>query len=286
MSPRRMKTVTTVADLRQAVNGWKAQGLKSTLVPTMGALHKGHLEIVRMARTLTERTIVSIFVNPIQFNNPSDLANYPRTLEADSDLLDEAGVDLLFAPTQTEMYPDGFATKVTVARVSEGLCGAFRPGHFEGVATVVSKLFNQSQADFAVLGEKDYQQLHVVRRMTRDLDIPIGIVAHPTVRETDGLAMSSRNTRLTPDERRLAPVLFRQLTIAADAFRQGKPAQEIYAAARTAILASGFSAVEYFELRAEQDLMPLQALSEPARLLVAANLGRVRLIDNIPVYKS
>lgn len=286
MSPRRMKTVTTVADLRQVVNGWKAQGLKSTLVPTMGALHKGHLEIVRMARTLTERTIVSIFVNPIQFNNPSDLANYPRTLEADSDLLDEAGVDLLFAPTQTEMYPDGFATKVTVARVSEGLCGAFRPGHFEGVATVVSKLFNQSQADFAVLGEKDYQQLHVVRRMTRDLDIPIGIVAHPTVRETDGLAMSSRNTRLTPDERRLAPVLFRQLTIAADAFRQGKPAQEIYAAARTAILASGFSAVEYFELRAEQDLMPLQALSEPARLLVAANLGRVRLIDNIPVYKS
>lgn len=286
MSPRRMKTITTVADLRQVVNGWKAQGLKSTLVPTMGALHKGHLEIVRMARTLTERTIVSIFVNPIQFNNPSDLANYPRTLEADSDLLDEAGVDLLFAPTQTEMYPDGFATKVTVARVSEGLCGAFRPGHFEGVATVVSKLFNQSQADFAVLGEKDYQQLHVVRRMTRDLDIPIGIVAHPTVRETDGLAMSSRNTRLTPDERRLAPVLFRQLTIAADAFRQGKPAQEIYAAARTAILASGFSAVEYFELRAEQDLMPLQALSEPARLLVAANLGRVRLIDNIPVYKS
>jgi pantoate--beta-alanine ligase len=286
MSTRRMKTVTTVADLRQVVSGWKASNLKSTLVPTMGALHKGHLEIVRMARTLTERTIVSIFVNPIQFNNPSDLANYPRTLEADSDLLDEAGVDLLFAPTQTEMYPDGFATKVTVARVSEGLCGAFRPGHFEGVATVVSKLFNQSQADFAVLGEKDYQQLHVVRRMTRDLDIPIGIVAHPTVRETDGLAMSSRNTRLTPDERRLAPVLYRQLSIAADAFRQGKPAQEIYAAARTAILASGFSAVEYFELRAEQDLMPLQALSEPARLLVAANLGRVRLIDNIPVYKS
>lgn len=286
MSTRRMKTVTTVADLRQVVSGWKASNLKSTLVPTMGALHKGHLEIVRMARTLTERTIVSIFVNPIQFNNPSDLANYPRTLEADSDLLDEAGVDLLFAPTQTEMYPDGFATKVTVARVSEGLCGAFRPGHFEGVATVVSKLFNQSQADFAVLGEKDYQQLHVVRRMTRDLDIPIGIVAHPTVRETDGLAMSSRNTRLTPDERRLAPVLYRQLSIAADAFRQGKPAQEIYAAARTAILASGFSAVEYFELRAEQDLMPLQALSEPARLLVAANLGRVRLIDNIPVDKS
>lgn len=286
MSARRMKTVTTVADLRQVVSGWKAANLRSTLVPTMGALHKGHLEIVRMARTLTERTIVSIFVNPIQFNNPSDLANYPRTLEADSGLLDEAGVDLLFAPTQTEMYPDGFATKVSVARVSEGLCGAFRPGHFEGVATVVSKLFNQSQADFAVLGEKDYQQLHVVRRMTRDLDIPIGIVAHPTVREADGLAMSSRNTRLTPEERRLAPELFRQLTIAAEAFRQGRAAHEIYAAARKAIMAAGFSAVEYFELRAEQDLLPLQSLSEPARLLVAANLGRVRLIDNVAVAKA
>jgi pantoate--beta-alanine ligase len=286
MTTRKLRTVTTVTELRAVTAQWKAERLKSTLVPTMGALHKGHLEIVRMARTLTERTIVSIFVNPIQFNNPSDLANYPRTLKADSALLDEAGVDLLFAPTQTEMYPDGFATKIAVARVSEGLCGAFRPGHFEGVATVVAKLFNQSQADFAVLGEKDYQQLHVVRRMTRDLDIPVGIVAHPTVRETDGLAMSSRNARLTADERQLAPELFRQLNSAADAFRQGRPAQDIYAAARAAILAAGFSAVEYFELRAEQDLMPLQALSEPARLLVAANLGRVRLIDNVPVYKA
>jgi len=286
MTTRKLRTVTTVAELRAVTAQWKTERLKSTLVPTMGALHKGHLEIVRMARTLTERTIVSIFVNPIQFNNPSDLANYPRTLKADSALLEEAGVDLLFAPTQTEMYPDGFATKIAVARVSDGLCGAFRPGHFEGVATVVAKLFNQSQADFAVLGEKDYQQLHVVRRMTRDLDIPVGIVAHPTVRETDGLAMSSRNTRLTADERQLAPELFRQLTSAADAFRQGRPAHDIYGAARAAILAAGFSAVEYFELRAEQDLMPLQALSEPARLLVAANLGRVRLIDNVPVYKT
>lgn len=286
MTTRKLKTVTTVAELRAVTAQWKADRLKSTLVPTMGALHKGHLEIVRMARTLTERTIVSIFVNPIQFNNPSDLANYPRTLKADSALLDEAGVDLLFAPTQTEMYPEGFATKIAVARVSDGLCGAFRPGHFEGVATVVAKLFNQSLADFAVLGEKDYQQLHVVRRMTRDLDIPVGIVAHPTVRESDGLAMSSRNTRLTTDERQVAPELYRQLMAAAEAFRQGRPAQDIYAAARAAILAAGFSAVEYFELRAEQDLMPLQALSEPARLLVAANLGRVRLIDNVPVYKQ
>lgn len=285
MSSQKIKTVKTVQDLRQTVSGWKKSGLNSTLVPTMGALHKGHLEIVRMARTLTDRTIVSIFVNPTQFNNPNDLANYPRTLAADTALLDEAGVDLLFAPEQKEMYPEDFATKVTVAKVSEGLCGAFRPGHFEGVATVVAKLFNQSQADFAVLGEKDYQQLHVVRRMTRDLDIPIGIVAHPTVRETDGLAMSSRNTRLTPQERSMAPELARQLNLAATAFKQGKPATEICDAARNAILHAGFSSVEYFELRAERDLMPLQSLSEPARLLVAAYLGRVRLIDNVPVYK-
>jgi pantoate--beta-alanine ligase len=281
-----MKIVRNVSDLRATIAGWKLDRQKSTLVPTMGALHRGHLEIVRMARTLAERTIVSIFVNPIQFNNPSDLANYPRTLEADARLLEDAGVDLLFAPKQADMYPDGFATKVSVARLSEGLCGAFRPGHFEGVATVVAKLFNQSGADYAVLGEKDYQQLHVVRRMTVDLDIPIGIIAHPTVREADGLAMSSRNTRLTLDERKVAPELARQLYTAADAFRAGKPAQDIYTAARRALLAAGFASVEYFELRAERDLMPLQSLTEPARLLVAANLGRVRLIDNIPVSRG
>ena len=286
MTAPRMKIVRSVSDLRATIAGWKLDRQKSTLVPTMGALHRGHLEIVRMARTLAERTIVSIFVNPIQFNNPSDLANYPRTLEADARLLEDAGVDLLFAPKQADMYPDGFATKVSVARLSEGLCGAFRPGHFEGVATVVAKLFNQSGADYAVLGEKDYQQLHVVQRMTVDLDIPIGIIAHPTVREADGLAMSSRNTRLTLDERKVAPELARQLYTAADAFRAGKPAQDIYTAARRALLAAGFASVEYFELRAERDLMPLQSLTEPARLLVAANLGRVRLIDNIPVSRG
>lgn len=285
MTTGKIQIARTIAELRKVVGAWKSQSLKSTLVPTMGALHKGHLEIVRMARTLTDRTIVSIFVNPTQFNNPSDLANYPRTLEADTRLLEEAGVDLLFAPEQKEMYPEDFATRIAVAKVSEGLCGAFRPGHFEGVATVVAKLFNQSQADFAVLGEKDYQQLHVVRRMTRDLDIPIGIVAHPTVRESDGLAMSSRNARLTLEERKLAPELARQLNIAGTAFRQGRPARDIYQAAEAAILGAGFSSVEYFELRAERDLMPLQALSEPARLLTSANLGRVRLIDNIPIYK-
>ena len=286
MANQTLPIVRSIEDLRSAVNAWKASGQKCTLVPTMGALHQGHLEIVRMARTLAERTIVSIFVNPIQFNNPSDLASYPRTLEADSRMLSEAGVDLLFAPAQANMYPDGFATKVSVARLSEGLCGSFRPGHFEGVATVVAKLFNQSQADFAVLGEKDYQQLHVVKRMTSDLDIPVTIIAHPTVREPDGLAMSSRNTRLTQEERKVAPELARQLQLAADRFRAGLPAAEIYTSARSNILSAGFSSVEYFELRAERDLMPLQSLTEPARLLAAANLGRVRLIDNIQVLRS
>lgn len=286
MANHALQIVRSIEDLRGTVNGWKSSGQKCTLVPTMGALHQGHLEIVRMARTLAERTIVSIFVNPIQFNNPSDLASYPRTLEADSRMLSEAGVDLLFAPAQANMYPDGFATKVSVARLSEGLCGAFRPGHFEGVATVVAKLFNQSQADFAVLGEKDYQQLHVVKRMTSDLDIPVTIVAHPTVREPDGLAMSSRNTRLTQEERKVAPELARQLQLASERFRAGLPATEIYTSARSSILSAGFSSVEYFELRAERDLMPLQSLTEPARLLVAANLGRVRLIDNIQILRS
>lgn len=286
MTKSNLRTAKTIGALRDAVRTWKVAGEKCTLVPTMGALHSGHLEIIRMARTLADRTIVSIFVNPIQFNNPSDLANYPRTLERDSKMLEEVGVDLLFAPEQPDMYPDGFATKVSVARLSDGLCGAFRPGHFEGVATVVAKLFNQSGADFAVLGEKDYQQLHVVRRMTLDLDIPVTIVAHPTVREADGLAMSSRNARLTPAERKVAPELARQLDIAAAAFKAGKPAHEICAAARDAILSAGFSSVEYFELRAERDLMPLQSLTEPARLLVAANLGRVRLIDNVPVSRN
>lgn len=286
MTKSNLRTAKTIGALRDAVRTWKVAGEKCTLVPTMGALHSGHLEIIRMARTLADRTIVSIFVNPIQFNNPSDLANYPRTLERDSKMLEEVGVDLLFAPEQPDMYPDGFATKVSVARLSDGLCGAFRPGHFEGVATVVAKLFNQSGADFAVLGEKDYQQLHVVRRMTLDLDIPVTIVAHPTVREADGLAMSSRNARLTPAERKVAPELARQLDIAAAAFKAGKPAHEICAAARDAILSAGFSSVEYFELRAERDLMPLQSLTEPARLLVAANLGRVRLIDNVPVSRD
>lgn len=286
MTKSNLRTAKTIGALRDAVRTWKVAGEKCTLVPTMGALHSGHLEIIRMARTLADRTIVSIFVNPIQFNNPSDLANYPRTLERDSKMLEEVGVDLLFAPEQPDMYSDGFATKVSVARLSDGLCGAFRPGHFEGVATVVAKLFNQSGADFAVLGEKDYQQLHVVRRMTLDLDIPVTIVAHPTVREADGLAMSSRNARLTPAERKVAPELARQLDIAAAAFKAGKPAHEICAAARDAILSAGFSSVEYFELRAERDLMPLQSLTEPARLLVAANLGRVRLIDNVPVSRD
>lgn len=188
--------IRTLADLRKTVAVWRHDGLRVAVVPTMGALHEGHLSLVRAALERADRVIVTLFVNPKQFNSPADLAAYPRTEHEDAAKLAPLGAHMLYAPDGAEMYPDGFATTVSVSGVSEGLCGAYRPGHFDGVATVVAKLFLQTGADLAFFGEKDFQQLHVVRRMARDLDIPIEIVACPTVREEDGLAMSSRNVRL------------------------------------------------------------------------------------------
>ena len=283
MMGRSVQVVRTLAALRLTVADWKDAGSRIAVVPTMGALHAAHLTLLETAKLHAERTIVTIFVNPTQFNDSADLSNYPRTEAADLVLLNREGADLLFAPELGEMYPNGFSTKVTVSGVSEGLCGSFRTGHFDGVATVVAKLFNLTQADFAVFGEKDYQQLHVVRRMARDLDIPIEIIAHPTVRESDGLAMSSRNARLSPRERRIAPNLFSELLRAADQISQGQPPKEALNEARAALVAAGFSAVEYLELRAESNLGPLNTLSEPSRLLAAATLGDVRLIDNVRV---
>jgi len=199
--------VRTVAELRATAAQWRRQGATIAVVPTMGALHEGHLSLVRTALARADRVIVTLFVNPKQFNSAADLAAYPRTEEEDAAKLAPLGAHLLYAPDAAEIYPDGFATTVSVAGVSEGLCGAFRPGHFDGVATVVAKLFLQTGADVALFGEKDFQQLHVVRRMARDLDIPITIVGCPTVREADGLALSSRNVRLSPAERRAAPKL-------------------------------------------------------------------------------
>ncbi|MEO9339988.1 pantoate--beta-alanine ligase [Mesorhizobium sp. SB112] len=275
--------VRTVAELRAAVAGWRAQGLLVAVVPTMGALHEGHLSLVRAAFERADRVIVTLFVNPKQFNNAADLAAYPRTEEDDARKLGPLGAHMLYAPDASEVYPAGFATNISVSGVSAGLCGGNRPGHFDGVATVVTKLFLQTGADVAMFGEKDFQQLHVVRRLARDLDIPIEVVGCPTVREADGLALSSRNQRLLPEEREIAPRLAEILAVLAGALGSGGKAEPLLEAAKDKIVAAGFHNVEYLELRAESDLSPLDAVTEPARLLVAAWLGETRLIDNLPI---
>jgi pantoate--beta-alanine ligase len=275
--------VRTLAGLRDITAGWRREGARIAVVPTMGALHEGHLSLVRAALAEADRVIVTLFVNPRQFNSPADLAAYPRTEESDAARLAPLGTDLLYAPDADQVYPEGFATTVSVAGVSEGLCGAFRPGHFDGVATVVAKLFLQTGADCAFFGEKDFQQLHVVRRMARDLDIPIEVIACPTVREPDGLALSSRNARLSPAERAIAPKLAQILISTANRLDAGASAALTLERAREAILTAGFREVEYLEMRAEADLSPLDVFDRPARLLVAAWLGDTRLIDNVEV---
>lgn len=272
--------------LRNETKTWRAAGLSIAVVPTMGALHEGHLSLVRAALAMADRVIVTLFVNPKQFNSPDDLAAYPRTENADAVKLAPLGAHLLYAPDADQIYPDGFATTVSVAGVSEGLCGAFRPGHFDGVATVVAKLFLQTSAGLAFFGEKDFQQMLVVRRMVYDLDIPIEIVACPTVREEDGLALSSRNVRLDPDQRRHAARLPAVLFGAATELASGSRAETVLANARAAIGAIEGAALEYLELRGEQDLTPLATLDRHARLLAAVRIGEVRLIDNVPVTPS
>lgn len=273
--------VRTVAELRKTVAEWRRQDLTVAVVPTMGALHEGHLSLVCAALERADRVIVTLFVNPKQFNSAADLAAYPRTEHEDAAKLAPLGAHVLYAPHASEMYPDGFSTTVSVGRVSEGLCGAFRPGHFDGVATVVAKLFLQTGADLAFFGEKDFQQLHVVRRMARDLDIPVEIVACPTVREEDGLAMSSRNLRLSTADRQAAPKLAEILFEAAECIAGGALVDATLEETRSAIAAAGYARIEYLELRAEADLAPMHTLDRPGRLLVAAWLGETRLIDNV-----
>jgi len=249
----------------------------------MGALHAGHLSLVDQARTACDRVIVTLFVNPRQFDRAEDLQKYPRTEERDSAVLERRGVDLLFTPSPEEVYPPGFATTVSVAGLTSGMCGDFRPGHFDGMATVVTKLFLMTRAEHAFFGEKDWQQLQIVRRLVQDLNIPIEIAGCPTVREPDGLAMSSRNERLSPRHRSIAPTLFAALVQAAERLQAGDEAEEVLSYARTQITDAGFDRVEYLDLRNPQTLEPLQHVVEPARLLAAAWLGPVRLIDNVAV---
>ncbi|MEI9420768.1 pantoate--beta-alanine ligase [Mesorhizobium sp. Cs1299R1N1] len=275
--------VRIVSELRSIVAAWRREGLRVAVVPTMGALHEGHLSLVRAALAKADRVIVTLFVNPKQFNNADDLAAYPRTEHDDAAKIAPVGAHILYAPDAADMYPQGFATTVSVSGVSEGLCGTFRPGHFDGVATVVTKLLLQTGADLAFFGEKDFQQLQIVRQLVRDLDIPVEIVACPTVREADGLAMSSRNTRLSLAARNRAPRLAEILVQTAKQVNSGESVGRALTDGREAILAAGFSKVEYLELRADGDLASIVTLDRPARLLVAAWLGQTRLIDNLQV---
>ena len=280
-----MQTVNRIDPLRDAVATLRRDG-PLALVPTMGALHEGHLTLVREARRRAAHVAVSIFVNPRQFGAGEDLDAYPRQLARDSAMLEAEGVALLWAPDPEAMYPAGYATNIAVAGISEGLCGAARPGHFDGVATVVGKLFNQVRPDLALFGEKDWQQLAVIRRMARDLDLVRPhvdrIIGVPTVREADGLAMSSRNAYLTAGERAAAACLPRAMREAIARIGAGEAIAPVLAGLEQALLDGGFRAVDYAKLCDADSLAPLaERGTGPARLLVAARIGKARLIDNM-----
>ncbi|MCX8954180.1 pantoate--beta-alanine ligase [Ruegeria sp. NA] len=273
----------SLAELRDKTTEWHRAGDVIGVVPTMGALHEGHLSLAQAANENCDRVIVTIFVNPKQFNNPEDLANYPRTEHEDAQKLAPYGVDAIYVPDPQEIYPDGFSTTVSVTGLTDMMEGPFRPGHFEGVATVVAKLFLQTQADRAYFGEKDYQQLLVVRRMARDLDIPIEVVGCQTVREPSGLAMSSRNLLLSPEGVKVASRMNEVMRRVADKLAAGKDFAALAQDAKAALLDAGFTEVEYIDLRCAETLESLPNASKPARLFVTAWADGVRLIDNIPV---
>ncbi len=276
-----MLTIRRRDSLRDQVAAWRAAGNRIALVPTMGALHAGHIALIEAAKRQGTRVVASIFVNPKQFGPNEDLARYPRREATDARMLTDAGCDLLWVPTVEEMYPDGFATTVSVSGVSDGLDGASRPGHFDGVATVVAKLFGQVVPDVAYFGEKDFQQLAVIRRMVADLDMGVEIVGVPTQRDDDGLALSSRNIYLDDDQRRQAVALPRALGIAARAIGRGEDPSAVLNDAIVALNAAGF-AVDYVELVDTETLGPASS-DRPRRLLAAARMGATRLIDNIAV---
>jgi pantoate--beta-alanine ligase len=276
--------VCTARDLRRLVARWRAEGLRTALVPTMGALHAGHLSLIDVARARADRIAVSIFVNPKQFAANEDLATYPRDPAGDLARLAGAGTDLAYMPSAAEIYPEGFATSVAVSGLTDCLCGVVRPHFFGGVATVVAKLLIQASADVAVFGEKDYQQLLVIRRMARDLDVPTEIVGAPTVREADGLAMSSRNAYLTPGERETAGAFARVLRETADAVGAGGDPDAALARARQALNSAGVDSIDYVDIRHAETLAPAgNDPTAPRRIFAAIVIGTTRLIDNIPV---
>lgn len=278
----RIRVVETVQGMRAAVRQCRAVSGPIGFVPTMGALHEGHGSLVRKSAAECGTTVVSVFVNPTQFNDPEDLRRYPRNLQADLDLCEKWGADIVFAPPVEEIYPDGPLTWVEVGALTEHLCGKFRPGHFRGVATVVAKLFNIVQPDRAYFGQKDAQQVAVIRRMMRDLNYPVDVRVLPTVREPDGLALSSRNLRLSPEHRILAPRLFQALRVAADLASAGERDSGVLRHRGTAELEHPDIRVEYFEVVDAHTLQPMSRVDREALIAAAIWLGGVRLIDNVP----
>lgn len=278
-----LQTIRSVEALRKQVSEWRANGNSVGLVPTMGALHEGHLSLVELAKAEADKVVVSIFVNPTQFGPDEDFEEYPRDDAADLQKLGAAGVDVTFVPPISEMYPEGFATTIHVAGMTKILCGAHRETHFDGVALIVTKLLLQCLPDLAIFGEKDYQQLQVIRRFVSDLNIPVRILGGPIIRESDDLALSSRNRYLTPEERKTAARFPAILRSTAYAISQGAPIEQSLSAACKEILGSGFDSVDYVELRNASDLSAATDLGAPARLFGAVRIGATRLIDNWPV---
>lgn len=278
-----MQIIREIDELRREVGAIRAAGGTLALVPTMGALHAGHMALIAKAKHHASHVAASIFVNPTQFGPSEDFSRYPRQEAEDAAMLEASGCALLWAPRVATMYPDGHATSIRVAGVSEPLEGAHRPGHFDGVATVVAKLFVQVQPDVALFGEKDFQQLAVIRKMVRDLDLPVGIVGVPTQRDVDGVALSSRNAYLSSDERVAARALPRALLEAARSLRDGEAAEAVLERARAQLRDAGFDPIDYVALVDAETLVPAGDLARPRRLLAAAKLGRTRLIDNVAV---
>ncbi len=278
-----LPVIRGVAELRRTVGQWRHAGDVVALVPTMGALHRGHLALVAHAKALADRVVASIFVNPTQFGPNEDFGRYPRDEAADAAKLASAQCDLLYAPDLAQMYPEGFATTISAGPLAEPLCGRFRPGHFTGVATVVTKLLLQARANLACFGEKDYQQLQIIRRIVRDLDIEVRIEGVPTVREEDGLALSSRNAYLSPEERRIAPALHRILAEVASRAMIGVPQAEAASWGAAALTQAGFTKLDYLEIRDAETLAPLTTRERAGRVFAAAWLGKTRLIDNVPL---
>ena len=279
-----LPVVRGVRDLRLRIDAWRDAGESVALAPTMGALHPGHLALVTRGKALADRVVASIFVNPAQFAPNEDFARYPRDEAGDAAKLLATGCDLLYAPPVEEIYPEGFSTTVSAGAIAEGLCGRFRPGHFAGVATVVTKLLQQSEVDVALFGEKDYQQLQVVRRVVRDLDIPVHIEGVPTVRDQDGLALSSRNAYLSRVDRAIAPTIYRVLSEAARRVKSGVEIAAALGDAHAELKRSGFARIDYLEAVDAESLAPLARAARPGRpgrILVALWLGETRLIDNV-----